>query len=117
MCGPSCSRTGTIVAVPSRRSLNCSARTVTASFDVNRVKEMVEFGESVKDRIASFSGLREWRFIADVSTGRAVSFSTFDDETAFLESKDEIDSIILSELGQFLVDRPVEILGEVVVEV
>lgn len=105
-----------MVAVPKAEESEMFARTVTASFDVNRVKELAEFGESVKDRIASFSGLREWRFVADVSTGRAVSFSTFDNEGAFLESKDEIDSI-LSALGQFLVDRPVEILGEVVVEV
>ena len=92
------------------------ARTVTASFDVDRAKELANFGESVKDQIASFPGLREWRFIADVDTGRAVSFSTFDDRDAFLASKEEIDSI-LSELGQYLVDRPVEILGEVVVAV
>lgn len=116
MCGPSCSCPCPMVAVPKVEESEVFARTVTASFDVNRVEELAEFGESVKDRIASFSGLREWRFVADVSTGRAVSFSTFDDETAFLESKDEIDSI-LSALGQFLVDRPVEILGEVVVEV
>jgi hypothetical protein len=88
-----------MIAVPKAEEPELFARTVTASFDVNRVKELAEFGESVKDRIASFSGLREWRFIADVPTGRAVSFSTFDDETAFLESKDEIDSIILSGIG------------------
>ncbi len=92
------------------------ARTVTASFNIDRARELAEFGESVKDQIASFPGLLEWRFIADVGTGRAVSFSTFDDRDAFLASKEEIDSI-LSELGQFLVDRPVEILGEVVVAV
>lgn len=114
--GPSCSRPCPMVSVPKAEESEVFARSVTASFDVNRVEELAEFGESVKDRIASFSGLREWRFVADVSTGRAVSFSTFDDETAFLESKDEIDSI-LSALSQFLVDRPVEILGEVVVEV
>jgi hypothetical protein len=45
-----------------------------------------------------------------------VSFSTFDDEDAFLASKTEIDEI-LAELGRFLVDRPVEILGNVVVSV
>ena len=72
--------------------------------------------ESVKDQIAAFPGLQEWRFIADMATGRAVSFSTFDDRDAFLASKEEIDSI-LSALGQFLVDQPVEILGEVVVAV
>lgn len=92
------------------------ARTVTASFDADRAKELAEFGESVKDQIASFPGLLEWRFIADVETGRAVSFSTFDDRDAFLASKEEIDSI-LSALGQFLTGRPVEILGEVVVSV
>lgn len=92
------------------------ARTVTASFDVNLVAELVDFGESVKDQIASFPGLREWRFIANVETGRAVSFSTFDDEAAFLESQAEIASI-LSALGRFLVDAPVEVLGEVVFSV
>ena len=40
----------------------------------------------------------------------------FDDEAAFLESKAEIDSI-LSALGQFLVDRAVEMLGEVLAAV
>ena len=90
------------------------ARTVTASFDVNLAKEMADFGQSVKDQIASFPGLREWQFIANVETGRAVSFSTFDDEAAFLESKSEIDSI-LSALGRFLISRPDEILGEIVV--
>lgn len=89
------------------------ARTVTASFDVNLVAELIGFGESVKEQVASFPGLQEWRFVANVETGRAVSFSTFDDEAAFLESKAEIDSI-LSALGRFLVDTPVEILGEVV---
>ncbi|MBT8203731.1 MAG: hypothetical protein HKN74_09975 [Acidimicrobiia bacterium] len=92
------------------------ARTVTASFDIDRAEEMADFGESVKDQIAAFPGLQEWRFIADMATGRAVSFSTFDDRDAFLASKEEIDSI-LSALGQFLVDQPVEILGEVVVAV
>lgn len=92
------------------------ARTVTASFDVSLVSDLVDFGESVKEQIASFPGLREWRFVANVDTGQAVSFSTFDDEAAFLESKAEIDSI-LSALGRFLVNAPVEILGEVVFDV
>ena len=92
------------------------ARPVTASFDVGLANELADFGESVKDQIGSFPGLQEWRFVANVETGRAVSFSTFDDEAAFLESKAEIDSI-LSELGRFLVDRPVEMLGEVLVAV
>ena len=47
-------------------------RTVTASFDVSLADELADFGESVKDQIASFPGLREWRFVADVETGRAV---------------------------------------------
>ena len=92
------------------------ARTVTASFDIDRASELADFGDSVKDQIASFPGLQEWRFIADMETGTAVSFSTFVDRAAFLASKDEIDSI-LSALGEFLVGRPVEILGEVVVAV
>ena len=92
------------------------ARTVTASFDVELMTELADFGESVKDQIKSFPGLRDWRFIANAHTGQAVSFSTFDDEAAFLESKEEIDSI-LSALGKFLVAKPVEILGEVVVAV
>lgn len=92
------------------------ARTVTASFDVDMADELTEFGESVKAQIASFAGLREWRFVANVETGQAVSFSTFDDQATFLESKAEIDSI-LSAMGRFLVDRPVEILGEVLVAV
>jgi hypothetical protein len=92
------------------------ARTVTASFDVDLVDELAEFGESVKDRIASFPGLLEWRFVADVGSGRAVSFSTFSDEAAFVASRSEIDSI-LSELGRFLVETPTEILGNVVVSV
>lgn len=92
------------------------ARTVTASFDVDLTDELADFGESVKDQIGSFPGLLEWRFVANVETGQAVSFSTFVDEAAFLESKAEIDSI-LSALGRFLVDRPVEMLGEVLVAV
>lgn len=92
------------------------ARTVTASFDVSRAAELAAFGASVRDQIASFPGLHEWRFIADVETGRAVSFSTFDDEAAFIASRQEIDSI-LSELGQFLTDQPIEILGDVVAAV
>lgn len=92
------------------------ARTVTASFDVDMADELTEFGESVKAQIASLPGLREWQFVANVETGQAVSFSTFDDQATFLESKAEIDSI-LSAMGRFLVDRPVEILGEVVVAV
>lgn len=92
------------------------ARTVTASFDVNLADELVDFGESVKEQIGSFPGLQEWRFVANVETGQAVSFSTFADEDAFLESKAEIDSI-LAALGQFLTDRPVEMLGEVLVAV
>lgn len=51
-----------------------------------------------------------------METGRAVSFSTFDDEAAFIASRQEIDSI-LSELGQFLTDQPIEILGNVVAAV
>lgn len=92
------------------------ARTVTASFDVSLADELAHFGELVKDQIASFPGLREWRFVADVETGRAVSFSTFDDEAAFLQSREDIDAI-LADLGRFLVDRPVEILGNVMVSV
>jgi hypothetical protein len=46
-----------MIAVPKAEEPELFARTVTASFDVNRVKELAEFGESVKDRIASFSGL------------------------------------------------------------
>ncbi len=92
------------------------ARTVTASFDVALAAELAAFGESVKEQIAAFPGLREWHFVADPETGRAVSFSTFDDEDAFLASKTEIDEI-LAELRRFLVDRPVEILGNVVVSV
>ena len=92
------------------------ARTVTASFDVNLADELADFGESVKDLIGSFPGLVEWRFVANVETGQAVSFSTFNDEAAFLESKAEIDSI-LSALGRYLLDSPVEILGNVVVAV
>lgn len=90
------------------------ARTVTASFEVDLAEELAEFGASVKEQIATFPGLLEWRFVADVATGRAVSFSTFEDEAAFLESKADIDQI-LAGLGHFLVDRPVEILGPVVV--
>jgi len=70
----------------------------------------------VKDQIGSFPGSQEWRFVANVETGQAVSFSLFDGEAAFLESKAEIDSI-LSALGQFLVDRAVEMLGEVLAAV
>ena len=92
------------------------ARTVTASFDVDLADELADFGESVKDQIGSFPGLLEWRFVANLETGQAVSFSTFDDEAAFLESKAEIDSI-LSALGRFLVDSPIEMLGEVLVAV
>ena len=92
------------------------ARTVTASFDTSLADEMRDFGETVKAQVASFPGLREWRFVANVETGRAVSYSTFDDEAAFLRSRAEIDSI-LSALGRFLIAPPEEILGEVVVSV
>ena len=105
-----------MMATPDGRGEPVFARTVTASFDVNLADELADFGESVKDLIGSFPGLVEWRFVANVETGQAVSFSTFDDEAAFLESKAEIDSI-LSALGRYLLDSPVEILGNVVVAV
>jgi len=105
-----------MMAVPTKEESPVFARTVTASFDVDLAEELAEFGASVKDQIGSFPGLLEWRLIANVETGQAVSFSTFDDEAAFLESKAEIDSI-LSALGRFLVDRPVAMLGEVVAAV
>ena len=79
---------------------------------MNLADELTEFGESVREQIGSFPGLLEWRFVANVETGRAVSSSTFDDEAALLESKAEIDSV-MSALGRFLIDRPVEMLGEV----
>lgn len=90
------------------------ARTVTASFDVTKTDELRAFGASIRDQVASFPGLLEWRFVADVRSGSAVSFSVFESEDVFLASKTEIDAL-LAALGRFLTDRPTEILGEVLI--
>ncbi len=92
------------------------ARTVTVDLNPEMWDEAVEFGNSVKDRIAGFPGLISWALIANRETGKGTSFTLFEDEEAFRSVNDQINQI-LSEFGRFFVAPPNEILGDVLVHI
>ena len=90
------------------------ARTVTIDLDPSMWDEAVEFGAEIRTRISAFEGLRDWYLIADPESGKAVSFSLFDDQEAFRAVNDQVNAIV-AEFARFFVSRPEERLGEVIV--
>ena len=92
------------------------ARTVTIKLNPEMWNEALEFGDSVKERIAGFPGLKSWVLMANQGTGECTSFAVFESEHAFKAVNDQINQI-LSEFGRFFVSPPNEILGDVLVHV
>ena len=100
----------------SREEKPLYARTVTVDLNPDLWEETLAFGNSVRDQIAEFPGLKSWVLVANRETGKGTSFSVFESEEAFLSVNDEINQI-LSEFGQFFTAPPNEILGDVLVHV
>jgi hypothetical protein len=89
------------------------ARSVTLGLDPRRWDEVLEFSEAIKERIGGFPGLLSWMLVGDPTSGRAVSFSLFEDRAAFSAVNDDINAIV-ADFRRFFVASPGEVLGEVV---
>ena len=89
------------------------ARSVTLGLDPQRWDEVLEFSETIKERIAGFPGLVSWMLVGDPASGRAVSFSLFEDQAAFAAVNDAINAIV-ADFRRFFVASPDEVLGDVV---
>lgn len=92
------------------------ARTVTVDLNPEMWDEALEFGGSIKDRVAAFPGLKSWVLMANRETGRGTSFAVFESEESFRAVNDEVNGI-LSDFGRFFAGPPEEILGAVLVHV
>ena len=92
------------------------ARTVTVDLNPELWEEALAFGNSVRDQIAGFPGLKSWMLVANRETGKGTSFTVFENEEAFRSVNDQINKI-LSDFGQFFTAPPNEILGDVLVYV
>ena len=91
------------------------ARSVTLHLDTNMWPQIREFALEVRRRLGEFPGLVSWSLVADSETGKATSYSVFDDEAAFLAVNDQINEIV-SEFSRFFVAPPSELLGEVLAD-
>lgn len=89
------------------------ARSVTLGLDPDRWDEVLAFSETIKHRISGFPGLTSWMLVGDPSSGRAVSFSLFEDRAAFAAVDDDINAIV-ADFRRFFVASPDEVLGDVV---
>lgn len=89
------------------------ARSVTLGLDPERWDEVLEFAETIKQRIAGFPGLLTWMLVGDPSSGRAVSFSLFENRAAFVSVNEDI-NVIVADFRRFFVTPPDEVLGEIV---
>jgi hypothetical protein len=92
------------------------ARAVTVEINPEMWGEALEFGNAIKDEVASFPGLKSWVFMANRETGHGTSFAVFESEDTFRAANDQVNQI-LAEFRRFFVAAPNELLGDILVHV
>ncbi len=107
-----------MVSAPDETEASMYARTVTVDLDRDRWEEVLAFGSSAKDQIATFPGLTSWHLVANRATGEGTSFAVFESEDAFDAVNDEVNdevNEILADFGQFFTSPPRELLEDVLI--